>query len=133
MEIAARIIGVFLLLIWIFYISVARKTLRTRDSLLITTIFQFNILPFIVGFALIYTGKLLVLIGIPVLWISAFLFPNFTLYIFPLVFGWVYGTMISSDIFSGSRAWYYGGGVLGVLAMFLICTVIVAFITTPSD
>lgn len=47
--------------------------------------------------------------------------------------GWIFGTMILNEVVPNSRGWYYGGGTLGVLAMFVILTVVFATIGIPSD
>jgi len=133
MELLARILGVLFLIFWLFYIPASRRTIRMNGSILHATIFQYNILPFIIGIALVISGKLTVLIAVPVLWFLAIPFSGFFLFFFPLIMGWIFGTMICSEVIPNSRGWYYGGGGIGVLVMFVVCTVVVAIITTPCQ
>ena len=133
MEIAAKIIGIILLVLWVFLIPVTKRAFRINGKITQPSVFQFNILPFIAGVALVLSGKLMVLIAVPILWVLAIPFYGFFLYIFPLIMGWVFGTMFLSEALPHSRSWYYGSGVLGVLAMFVVCTVVLAVIGVPSE
>jgi len=133
MEITAKIIGVLFLILWLFFIPVSRRTFRMNGTMTQPTVFQFNILPFIVGVALILSGKLLVLIAVPILWLLAIPFYGFFLYIFPLVMGWVFGTMFLSEVVPHTRGWYYGSGAIGVVSMFVVCTLVLAIIGIPSE
>jgi len=133
MIIAAKIIGVVLLLLWLFYIPVARRYTRTAGSVMHATVFQYNILPFITGVGLIVSGNLMILIVFPIAWILSRMYPTFFMFGFPLVFGWVLGSQIFKDLFPDSKIWYYGGGAIGLSFMFAFCTIVVAIIMTPSN
>ena len=132
MEAVARIIGVLVLILWAFFIPVARYVMRRQGTLMHATIFQWNILPFITGVALLLSGNLVVLLVAPVLWFLAMPFPGFFFGFFPQIMGWVFGTMIASQVVPASRGWYFGGGMLGVIAMFALCTVITGIVATPA-
>ena len=58
MQVAAQIIGVICILFGIFYVPIARRHVRETGAVMQATVFQFNILPFILGIALIIYGKL---------------------------------------------------------------------------
>jgi len=88
------------------------------------------VLPFIVGITMILTGTFLPLFLMPILGILAIRFSGFLLFIFPLVCGWRIGTLIITWFYD-SNGWYYGGGLIGMFAMFCICSIMVAVITTP--
>lgn len=92
------------------------------------TVFQFNILPLIVAIGLFLSGNLLHLVLGAIAWILAIRFSTFFLFVFPLVTGWVYGGIIVSRFHPKSTAWYYTGSALGVLAMFIVCSVVVAIV-----
>jgi hypothetical protein len=60
-----------------------------------------------------------------------YILPSVFTYIIPLVAGWAYGGMIFSDLFPGSRWWYYGGSCIGAISMFVVCTILFAIVFTP--
>ena len=132
MTIAAKIIGVILLLFWLFFIPVARRYTRIAGSVMYSTVFQYHVLPFIVGVLLILSGNLLILIIFPIAWVLSRFYPTFFMFVFPLMFGGVFGSKIFTDFFPNSKIWFYGGGVIGVLFMFIFCTVMVAIIGSIS-
>ena len=128
MAIAAKIIGCILLLSWLFFIPVARRYTRTAGSVMYSTVFQYQILPFIVGVGLIVFGNLLILIIFPIAWVLSRLYPTFFMFAFPTICGGVFGSEIFTDFFPNSKIWFYGGGAIGILFMFVFCTVVVAII-----
>lgn len=95
------------------------------------TVFQYNILPFLVGVSLLVYGSLWLLLMLPVCWVLAVPFSSFFLFILPLVVGWELGCTIFTNLYPGSAAWYWGGGALGAAAMFIVCSVVVAIVTVP--
>ena len=129
--IIAKVLGIILLLAWLVYIPVGRYWFHRRRSLMYATVFQWHILPFIVGIGLIISGSLWVILVLPVAWILSMFFPNFFMFVFPLVTGWVYGGLMYSRFFSGSKLWYYLSSCIGALCMFLICTIVTAIVTAP--
>ncbi len=133
MAIAARIIGSILLLLWLYYIRVARMHVQTHGQVMYATIFQFNILPFIVGISLLLFGNLWFLVMLPVAWVLSIRFPSFFLGCFPLAIGWAIGSMILSNIYPHSKGWYWGGGIIGIVAMVIVCSIVFAIITTPKE
>ena len=132
MMIAAQIIGVLFLLFWLLHFPIARRHARSAGSVQHATVFQFNILPFIIGIVLILYGSLLFLIIFPIAWVLSRMFPNYFMFIFTLAFGWIFGSKIFSDFFPNSKVWFYSGGIIGLLFMFVFCTVVVAIITNQS-
>lgn len=129
---AARVIGGLLLLGWLYFIPVGRKVMMAQGQMMHATVFQFNILPFIVGMSLIVSGSLWFLLVLPVGLLLSPTFPRFFMYSFPVGFGWATGAHIMTGLFPEAPAWYWGGGALGVLAMFIFCSVVVGIVTTPS-
>jgi len=69
-----------------------------------------------------------VILVLPVAWILSIFFPNFFVFIFPLVTGWVHGGLIYSCFYSDYGLWYYVSSGLGVVFMFLLCTVVAAIV-----
>jgi len=122
-----------LLVAWLVYIPVGRYWFRRKEGLLYATVFQWHILPFIVGMGLIISGSLWVILVLPVAWILSIFFPNFFMFVFPLVTGWVQGGLVYSCFHSGSKLWYFLSSVIGVLCMFLICTVVTAIVAGPHN
>ncbi len=131
MTLAARVIGGLLLLVWLYFIPVGRKVMMAQGQMMHATVFQFNILPFIVGMSLIVSGSLWFLLVLPAGFLLSPTFPRFFMYSFPVGFGWATGAHIMTGLFPESRAWYWGGGALGVLAMFIFCSVVVGIVTSP--
>ena len=131
MAIAAIIIGIILLLAWLTFIPVTRRVMRIQSRITHATVFQYNILPFIVGINLILSGNPLCLVILPIAWVLSIFFPRFFLFIFPLVAGWGLGINTFTGIFPGSRGWYWGGGAIGAVTMFCFCTIVVAIVTIP--
>ena len=97
--ITAKALGFILLLAWLVYIPVGRYWFSRRGGLVYATVFQWHILPFIVGIGLIISGSLWVILVLPVAWILSIFFPNFFMFVFPLVTGWVHGGLIYSRFF----------------------------------
>lgn len=126
----ARIVGLLLLVFWIVFLPLTKKYVRERGSIAHATVFQWNVLPMLVGIGMIISSKLSLLIAIPILWLMAIPFSYFLLFLFPMVCGFIYGinivTAISPDY---SRFQYYGGGVVGVITLFVICTLVVGYVT----
>lgn len=96
------------------------------------TVFQWHILPFIVGVGLIASGKILVILVLPVAWILSIFFPTFFMFVFPSVTGWVNGGLVYSRFYSDSKLLYYVSSGIGVLCMFLLCTIVTAIVTAPA-
>jgi len=92
------------------------------------TVFQWHILPFIVGMGLVISGSLWVILALPVAWILSIFFPNFFIFIFPLPVGGVYGNAFFSYLYPNSTVWYYAGGIIGIISMFILCTIVVAYV-----
>ncbi|MGC9454448.1 MAG: hypothetical protein ACP5HU_06250, partial [Phycisphaerae bacterium] len=70
------------------------------------------------------------LLAIPT-WVLATFLPRLVLRVFPLASGWAYGNMIFSGMFPESIWWSLGGGAIGLLSMYAVCSVIVAIVTSP--
>jgi len=96
------------------------------------TVFQYHILPFIVGVGLCLSGNLWhIPIGVAA-WVLSIRFQSFFLHIFPLAVGWAYGSIIFSRMYPNSKFWSFAGGIIGIGAMFVICSIVVAIVTSPS-
>lgn len=131
MVLIGQVLGGIILLLWLLLISAGRNFIRSHGSVMYATVFQYHILPLVVGIGLLISGNLWHLpIGV-VAWILSIRFPWFFLHIFPLCAGWAYGFIAFSQIFPGSRWWSLGGGLIGLAAMFAICSIVVAIITAP--
>lgn len=128
----SRVLGSLLLIAWLIFLPVGRYYFRKMRGLMYATVFQWHILPFIVGVGLIASGKLLVILVLPVAWILSIFFPKFFMFVFPLVTGWVNGGLVYSCFYSDSKLWYYASSGIGVLCMFLLCTIVTAIVTTPA-
>jgi len=130
--IIARVLGGLLLVAWLLLIPVGRYWFRRMRGLVYATVFQWHILPFIVAVGLIASGNLLVILVFPVAWILSIFFPKFFMFVFPLVTGWVNGGLVYSCFYSDSKLWYYVSSGIGVLCMFLLCTIVTAIVTAPA-
>lgn len=130
--IIAKVIGIILILLWLVFIPVGRYWFRRMRGLMYATVFQWHILPFVVGVGLIASGKLLVILVLPVAWILSIFFPKFFMFVFPLVTGWINGGLVYSCFYSDSTFWYYVSSGIGVLCMFLLCTIVTAIVTAPA-
>ena len=133
--IVARIFGVILLLIWLYFICHARHYLRQRGSVHPSTVFQYNILPFIVGVSLIVTGNIWILCVLPVAWVLSMIFSPL-IYYFSTAFqcglgGWI-GISIYGSIYPWSNAWHWGWFIIGAIAMEVFCLIITKIVTTPD-
>jgi len=97
--------------------------------------FRWHVLPFIVGVGLILSGSLWLILILPAAWILSFVpfFPYFiVMYLLVIVSGWIYGGLIFSYFSFTSKLWYYASRAMGVLFMFIACTIIVAILKPPK-
>jgi len=131
--IIARVLGVILLLAWLVYIPVGRHWFRRSGGLMYATIFQWHILPFIIGTGLLASGNSLVILALPVAWILSIFFPNFFMFVFPLVTGWINGGLVCSYFYQDPKLLYYVYSAVGTLVTFLVCTVITAIVAGPFN
>lgn len=129
--ILAKVLGVILLLAWLILIPVGRYWFRRRGGLMYATVFQWHILPFIIGVGLIASGNVLAILAFPLAWILSIFFPNFFMFVFPLVTGWINGGLVYSCFYSESTLWYYVGCAVGTLGTFLVCTIVTAIVAGP--
>ena len=130
--IIAKILGVVLLVFWVCFIPVGRHWCRRLGGLMYATVFQWHVLPFIVGVGLIISGSIWFVFVLPGAWVLSRMFPNFFMFVFPLVTGWVYGGLIYSSLGGNSKVSYYLSSVTGVVFMFLVCTVVTAIVVGPE-
>jgi hypothetical protein len=101
---------------------------RVSYSMYIIT-FRWHILPFIVGVGLILSGNLWLVLLLPIAWILSIapFFPFFiVMWLLVIVSGWIYGGLLFSYFDSTSKLWYWASCAIGVLFMFLACTIIMA-------
>jgi len=88
-------------------------------------------LPFLVGLGLIISTNLWhIPIGI-LAWFLAVKFQRFFLHMFPLAVGWAYGNIVLTNLYPDSKFIYYCGGIIGSTVIFIICSFVVAYVTTP--
>jgi len=123
MILASRVIGLVLLVLWLFCIAGIRRAMQIRGTLTQATVFQYCILPLVVGLGLVVTGRLWFLAMLPVAWIFAIPFPSFFLFLFPLVSGWPIGTALAD----------WRGGLLGVGLMLVVCSIVSGIIVSPRQ
>ncbi len=128
LPVVSRVLGSLLLIAWLVFIPIGRYYFVRLRGLMHATVFQWHVLPFIVGMGLVISGNLWVLLTMPVVWILSRVFPNFFMFVFPLPVGWVYGNVIFSYLHPNSKVWYYAGGVIGIISMFILCTIVVAYV-----
>ena len=89
LPVVSRVLGSLLLIAWLVFIPIGRYYFVRLRGLMYATVFQWHILPFIVGMGLVISGNLWVLLTIPVVWILSIFFPNFFMFVFPLIVGQV--------------------------------------------
>ena len=130
MVVIGQVLGAIILLLWLLFIPVGRNYIRSHGSVMYATVFQYHVLPLIVGIGLLISGNLWHLPIAIVAWVLSIRFPWFFLHIFPSSAGWAYGSIIFTNVFPNSRWWGLGGGLIGLVGMFAICSVIVAVIMT---
>lgn len=128
----AKALGIILLLLWLIFIPVGRYWFHRMRGLMYATVFQWHVLPFIVGLGLIFSGNLMVILVLPIAWILSTFFPKFFMFVFPLITGWFNGGLVYSYFYTDSKLWYYASSAMGVLFMFIVCTIITAIVTTPA-
>jgi len=131
MVIIGQVLGGMILLLWLFLIPVGRNYIRSHGSVMYATVFQYHVLPLVVGIGLLISGNLWHLPIAIVAWLLSIRFSWFFLHIFPLAAGWAYGSIFVSGMFPDSTCWRLGGGLIGLVGMFTICSGIVAVITKP--
>ena len=138
LPVVSRVLGSLLLVVWLVFIPMGRYYFVRLRGLMYATVFQWHILPFIVGMGLVISGSLWVILALPTVWILSIFFPNFFMFVFPLVIGWCYGNTLSLYLYPNSKVWHYAGGGIGVISMFIFCSVIVAYVcgihnSTPEE
>jgi hypothetical protein len=136
LPVVSRVLGSLLLLAWLIFIPIGRFHVSWMRGVMPSTLFLFHILPFILGMGLVISGSLwvmLTLLVVPVAWILSMFFPKpkFFILIFPLPFGWVYGNVFFSYLYPNSTVWHHIGGIIGIISMFILCKIVVAYVTTP--
>jgi hypothetical protein len=79
--IIAKVLGVILLCFGLLYTFILRRVCWQwqRGSLMYVTVFQWCVLPLITGIGLIISGKLLILLMLPVIWVLSIFFQAFLL------------------------------------------------------
>jgi len=131
MAMIAQVLGGIVLLLWLFFIPVGRNYIRSHGSVMYATVFQYHVLPLVVGIGLLISGNLWHLPIAVVAWVLSIRFSWFFLHIFPLAAGWAYGSIIFPGMYPNSRWWPWAGGFIGLVGMFAACSVIVALVTRP--
>lgn len=128
----ARIFALVILAIWVFLVFDMRRHCRSQGGLAWVIMFQHTILPFIVGISLLISGNFLVLMFGLIAWILSIFFTRFFMFIFPLVVGWNLGRDLSSYWEPLPTFWHYAAGPIGLVVMFIVCTIVTAIVVTHS-
>jgi len=128
---AARMLGVVLLLAWPLCIYAGRSVMRRSGSITKASVFQWGILPMLTGAGMLASGNLLWLPAAIVAWVLAIPFQAFMLYGLPPVYGAVIGAELGRVLWSTKGVWTLLAGFAGIICMFIICTVVVAVVTKP--
>ena len=126
-----RVLGGIVLLVWLLHIPLGRNYIRRRGSVMYATVFQYHILLLLLGIGLLIWGNLWYLLIASLAWVLSTFFPRFFLFVFPDTVGLAYGYMLFSDMFPESQWWPLGGGLIGIVSMFAVCTIVVAIVTSP--
>jgi len=92
-----------------------------------TTIFQFAVLPFIIGWGLIITRNLLWIPAGAAAFVIGWVWPWFLLVIFPTAAGWVCGQAAL-----GLQLPWWAAGFIGLIAVFFACSILFAIATSPA-
>ncbi|MBS3741598.1 MAG: hypothetical protein KGY75_06180 [Candidatus Cloacimonetes bacterium] len=97
------------------------------------TVFQLNILPFLLGLGLTITGQFfLIPIAILALIISLY-HPTSTVafftHIFSMIAGGYYGNYVLTNLLSASVLWHLVGVLAGFVIMFILKSIIVGFVS----
>jgi hypothetical protein len=131
MQVVSIIIAILFFLFGILNLYHGYKSILIFGNVMLATVSRLNFLPLIVGLGLLESGNLWFLVAIPIVWILAGLPfpPALCFYFFPLISGWIIGSSFFTGIFPNSRWWYYGGGFIGTVTIFIMCTVVVGIIT----
>lgn len=135
METVARIIGGLFILMWLVFIPVNRYYVRAKGvhadlKRLKGSVFQFNILPFLMGVALISTGNLWY-IGIGVVcFILSFFFPEFFCAGFPFIAGGYLGYRIA--VLLGFKLTLLGA-VAGIIITVVVCSIVTAYVVAVPE
>ncbi len=125
-----RIFAVIILALWIFLVFDMRKHCRFQGGLAWSVMFQHTILPFIIGVMLLMSRNFVVLLFGAVTWLLSIFFPRFFMFIFPLIVGFFLGQALFSYWQPLPTFWHYAAGPIGIMVMFIVCTVITAIVTT---
>jgi hypothetical protein len=132
---AARVIGGLLLLVWFFFLLPGqRRAMQMQGGLMKTTVFQLNLLPFLLGLGLVVTGQLWLILGAVVAFVASVGSPatttGFCVITLPMVAGGYYGHHLATHLGGETVAWHIGGIVGGLVVMFGMMSVIVALVST---
>ena len=131
METAARCLGGLILLVWLIgLLPGQRKASQRTGGLMKATIFQGNILPFLVGLGLLLTAHWwIIIVGIVCFLISRSSpaeTADFFVLILPMICGGYYGNYIMVTLLGPTFLTHLVGAVLGIIGMFGTMSVIVA-------
>jgi len=121
----ANIIGVVLLLVGLYYLAGARRLVRRQGTIMFPTVSQYNILPFLIGIALLTTASFLWLLVGLVAFVAAPMFAGrgsvFTL---PFFIAAVLGMHIAAQ-----QGWsLIGGAVVALIAMMILGSIVFAVV-----
>jgi len=131
MSTVALVLGVLAVVAWLFMLATTRRmvylcVLHGRPWSH-TTIFQFAVLPFIIGWGLIITRNLLWIPAGAAAFVIGWVWPWFLLVIFPTAAGWVCGQGAL-----GLQLPWWAAGFIGFIAVFFACSILFAIATSPA-
>lgn len=118
----ATIIGVILLVVWLYFLRIGRRLLQQQGSLMLPTVFQFNFLPLLLAVALLGTGDLTWLALAPIVWPLAPLFGRSSAFLLPTIIGAVIGVAVSggSSVILAAALGVVGAIALGAVVFAIV-------------
>ena len=130
MQIVMRCLGGLILLVWVIgLLPGQRKASQRIGSLMKATIFQGNILPFLLSLGLLVTANWWIIpVGILCFLISRSSptqTTDFFIMIFPMICGGYYGNYIMVELLGPTSLSHILGVILGIVCMFVAMSVIV--------
>lgn len=140
-RILSYIIGVLILIVWMYHLLVAKLYTRAVGSVHSFTIWQWNILPLLTSISLFLTGNIMFIpLGIIFFYIPRWLvrLSQFDVgaampFILSIVYGWYIGVRVGELFVVTFQYWRIVSGIAGIVVVQIVCSLIVSFITGLYD
>ena len=137
-QIIARLLGGLIILFQLLIsIPINRKLILMQKNIMKMTIFQTNMLPFILGIGLLITAKLWLIIAALIIFIISKLFSHSTVDFFTLIFppicGGFFGHYLLLRIVEPTFFWHILGIVVGIIIMFIFMSLIISMINYKNE